>query len=735
MTWAEELAKPGTEKHPLVILRPRKRLTGWTLDSGNVWVAEFELGPINKLYAKSSDAANWTKVSTTPASDKNWWHDEENGLVYVYLASGGSDGPDDPDLVYDGVYGPTVPGLTVEYDIYLSTAPLYGPRDPLDASSTPVEWLAKLIESPKASYGSRQQLFGFNPIEETALRINNQDGWMMEHLYDQSYANCEIRSYVMAGADLERAAELSYVREVFRGYGGAPLNQDGIVSVPSFDFLSLLEKPATPPQRVSTAEFPAVDPEAVRPGREWFIRRVRGMVDNFKPINIDYNATPSTTVNRDFLTHEGTGTKGTYGATVDDANPGNSGTRTYLTTTPKVNVGDAVVIIKGGTARYTSVTAVNRAGMYFDHAAVAGTFAPGDSIIRYFIGWVKVQDSNGKWWNLFASRNFSRINKGTLGNNPDWLGFRLIDDWEADVGFPETFDPAKHEVLCRVYGSEDLDNYADGSTPVGAVTNNGGVASQSISLLHWLLRQAGIPNAMIDQASFSGAVNADSLGIAIPRAREDHIAPTYRELIRLVLVSQIWKLVYTEVSNELLIGLIETGPFAAAADYDTDAKDFRDFSFEHDYSAIYHRFELGYGTKETTRDGDPDIFNTFTNDANHIVLAENHLARDLHGVEETFEEEILQFIEAEAQAIADRYAFALGDRRAFYQYALGTEFLEGANIGASFQVKREQLPGFEYVDGTERERQTMLIEVTKSAQNVNLTLEDQKGIQDNAGDW
>lgn len=725
-----------------MIVRPRARPTGWEAVTANRFRISWSKGPVTRVWAVESDKGNWAKVSALPTSDREWWHDETNGYLYVYLVAPGSngDGPEDPtDVPYMAEYGETVAGLTVEYELYLSTTNLRGPRDPLDTTSDPVDWLGVLEQSPRAAGGSRQQLFGFQPSEESPLAINDQDGWFLPHLYDSSFALAEVRALIMVGTtDLERAAELGYVFENFIGYCGQPARDaDGLVTLPCYDFLAFLDRRANPPQRMSLTEFSLAEPASVVPGREWFIRRVRGMVDGFEPINIDYNATPATNVNRDFLTHEDDGTEGTWGATVDHTGT-NDATHTTLLTTPQCNVGDSIIIQRSGVDKYVYVSAVDRVTKVITHSNISGSASASDQVIRYYIGNVHVQDSDGRWWALFAGRSYSRIDKATLSNNPDWKGFRLIDNWEADIGFPETFDPVKHKVVVRVYGTESLAKYADGTTDVGALVNDGGNAAQSVSILHWLLREAGVPNALIDQTSFAAASTNHALGLAIPRTRSESVAQSWKEYIRLVLVSMMWKLHYVQRSSELKIGLLETGPMGSA-DYEADDFDFRGFEFQHDYSAVYDRVELSYGFKELPMENGFDPFylanGVAVADGTQVASAENQLARDLHLIAETFEEGILQYLLADAQTMAARYAFALGDRRAFYSFLLGPAWLEKVELGTSYNLKRKGMPGFALDPDTYRERQTTVVEVTHGAQGAILTVEDQKGVEDNAGDW
>lgn len=742
MSFQTDLENPAVEKNSLVILKPKYRVTGWTDLGSDLYRASFTLGRVSRVFITTS--LELTADAASPTVDQHYWYDETNNYVYAKLTSG--NGPDDPtDATYTTAYGSTVAGLTVEFEIYTATREFYGPSDPLDASSTAVLWKAVLKQAPRTSYGSRQALFGFNPLNQANVTIENKDGWMLPFLYDCSFSLAAVRCYVVVGVDLEYSASFSKVKEFFRGYLGSPsLSSDNVVSLPCYDFLALLDRPAYPTTRMSTTEFPSADPSSVKPGQEWWIRRVRGMVDNHVPINIDFSDTPSTSNNRDWLTHEAEGTVGAITLAIDDA-AANTTTETFFTTTPKLNPGDAIwfnhQLPSNPTLKYTIVDSVDYVTKKITHSAITRTISAGDGAFRYSVGWVKVQDSDDNWWNLFPQRNFLYMNNATLGNNPEWQGFRLADDWEADIGFPETFDPTKHRILCRVYGTVTLDNYADGSTAVGAVVNEGGIAAQSVSTLHYLLREAGIPNAMIDQTTFAAAATNHELGIAWPRTAAESTVPTYKDLIQLVLQSMLWKLYYLTdaVSREVFIGLVETGPFAGSADYDTDDKDFGQFAFEHDYSALASQVRLDYAAKEEVRDGDNDIFfassAVIVRDGTQVVFAQNQLARDLHERTESFELEILQYITASAQIIADRYAFALGDRRAYYEYTLGPGFLDRANFGASFQVIRKQLPGYELDQDVERERQTNIVEVTKQAHGVTLILEDQKAIQDNLGDW
>lgn len=749
MSFAVNIADEAIQKHALVILKPRARVTGWTqVGSSTVWYADVsDLGPIARVWATSD--LEFEKDEASPTVHGHFWHDQDNDRLYVKLntlsLSGSVYGPDgtgsDPGGFQD-VYGPCSVGMSAEFELYFADDALTGPSDPLDADSPVVDWLPVLERAPVTKLGDRISLYGFSPIQQSSLEIENQDGFLTPLLYAKSFKLAVVRSFILADSDLERGVANGNVQEIFRGYAGRPsMSADGMVSIPCSDPLQILNSEASPAARFSVTEFPLAQPEATVSGSEWFIRRVRGMVENHVPVNVDFSLAETTSNNRKFVTHEGTGTAGNYTATVDFANGGNSGTRTYLTTTPYVNVGDDVVIVKGGVTKYAKVTTISRAAKYFEHSAITGTFGSGDTITRFYIGWVKIKDSDGIWWNLVGGRDYTMIDTATLGNNPDWKGFRLADNFEAALSFPGgVYDPSIHEILCRVYGTDTLDKYPDGTTDVGAVTQYGGVASQAVSILYWMLIEAGIPEDFIDQASFVAA-SSHSLGIAIPQTVSATSADPWRNYINLVLQSMIWKLDLRNASGALKVGITATAPFTTA-DFDADDQELRNFSFEIEDEDIYNRVQLIYAPRETTRPSDSNIYYGDSEapqqaDTTLTVAKTNHLARDHHLTVQTFSLEggILQYVASEAQKIADRYSYALGDRRAFYSADLGAEFVASGNLGSSWNISRKQLPGYAFDPDTDRTRQTALIEVQKSSQGVTLVLEDQKGIQDNSGNW
>lgn len=686
------------------VIKPRKRLTGWTNVSGSIWSSPFSSARVTLVY--SARNAPLDLATSSALSDGDWYFD--GSTVYVLSIS-------DPDAF-------SFPGFTIEFDLYFSDQDYTAPSDPLDTGSKVVDWNGSLISTPNVVNGSSETLYGFTPLVTGSIVIANQDGYMNEFLHDCSFNFSLCKAWING-------------TQVFLGYTkGVSLDTDGTLTLSCTDYNYFFDRNinldvASPTfSYYNTIEHPNLQPEAhvgLAGENPWYKRRVFGMVDGHVCVNIDYNATASTTVNRDWaaMFYDGD----TVGTIVQDLDhlAANTTTRTYFEQTPQVNAGDWVVLNNNGTLYYTEVNAVNRALKYIDHDALgARTFIAADTCTRYFIGRVIVEDSDGQSWWLRPGIDYTVFTDGTN----KVAGFIMADNWEAALGFTETpFDPAQHKLFVRVYGAKDLDQYAD-STDVGALASQGGVASQAVSLLYKTIIEAGFPASDIDKSSFED-VGADShsLGYAIPPAAADVSGGTYKEKIDAILSSMLWTLSFVNVGGEMKLGLGAYRPFVSAGDYEADEEEHSNFSFEINYSDVYSNFEVNYFLKESNIELDET--------QNKRLFVTSPVGADLNFASNLYTRDTLHFDSAEAGEFGLRLAYTLGERRGIYKLFLGVDYLNSTNLGTSYNISREQMPGFSFVIGTEQTRQLSVIEVQKDSLGVNISLDDQKGIQDNAGDW
>lgn len=685
------------------IIWPRKRLTEFTNVSGSIWSTPFSSAKISAVYDDYN--TKLSEASSAALSDGNWYHD---GETFYFL--NGTD-PDSFDF----------PGVTVEFPLYFSNVDVTTYSNPLDSSSEIVDWNGVLVDIPSVQNGFRETLLGVSPLLLGTIRVLNGDRYLNEFLHDCSFNRAICKAW-------------NGSRQVFLGYTkGFSIDENEIISFKTTDFFGFFDRKYdlnfSGTDYFGLSEFPNLEPEAWAPGViPWKKRLVFGMVDGHRAVNIDYNATPAVTNNRDWVTQRYI-SGNSMGDTLEDLDhtASNTTTRTYFENTPLVNVGDWVILTHNGTDYITEVEVVNRSLKYIEHEPLVGrTFTANDLCARKFVARVVIQDENGSLWFLEPGVHYDTFLDGTK----HVAGFTLADDFETALGFtPGTFDPDSHTLLVRVYGDKDLDQYSD-STDVGEIVDNGGNRAQAIQHLFRTIKDAGFPISDIDKTTFADVGgDSHSFGYAIPAAYNDSETQTYRAIIEQICADMLWSLGFQEDSsdNSLKLGLFAYRPFESAGDYDVDDQEFRNVNFSVDYDDVYSDFELLYFTREVQID--------VSDYHSAIVSAVSLPAYNLHFENKKFAKTSMHYDSVESQEHVDRLSYALGERRGLYNLILGSEYLNYVNLGVSYNILRESLPGFTYTPNTEQTRQTRLIEVNKSTESVLVTLDDQKGIQDNSGVW
>lgn len=718
--FAGNIQDPKIEKHTLLVLSPRMRVTGWTNHSGSVYKTTFNYGYVTRVWDSAGAKALPVDSIANVTSEGVFFFDTSDNTLYVFNQDQFTS-PLDPD-------SNTYPGLTVEFELAISDQTFIGPRDPLDASSTKVTWRGALKSSPLAQIGSSDNAYGFLPMNSASLEIKNSDGWMNPILYAASFYRCPIKAYVLANPNLYDGIVFSEVKQIFSGYGGGMNSRWPNVTVQCVDAVSFFDKKVT--MRLVqglVGTYADLDPAAVVSGAPWFIPRLWGIVEQHKPINLDYDATPAVDTNRIWLTHQKdtgpntTGTDGTLTYTVDHL-AANTATRTYFTTAPKVRVGDSMVIQRSATDRYVIVTAVG--ANYVDHDVLAGSAASGDTATRYFVSLVTLEDPDGNRYPLKSGRDYSIL----VDNTNNIRGFTLIDNLEAAYTLPSTFDPSTWRIYCTVYGRIGGDSYGDASA-VGSVVDKGGVTARAINVIFHLLQDAGydVLNELCDSQFQAVEDDSYAVGLVIPSTRETTEPPYYREVLNKLLASNMYRMAMAQENSEIKLGITQVGPFPGSADYSANEQNHRDLSFSHDYAKTVSRVIIVYRKHE--------VLSVLDDAQDSREIVDNSVALDLHLIEDIFSLETLLVDPDEAEELAQRYAYLLGDRRGFWTADLELPYVDKSNLGATYDLSRQHLPGAAYTEGTENTKQLIVAEVNKSSRGVTITFEDQKGVQDNSGSW
>ncbi len=721
MSFNSDIANSSVEKISLVKVAPRIRLTGWTLVSGTVYSQISANGRPKRMWAYASVGGPYLdppELEIYPAPDLasiasyGYFYDESINTLYINWLRGGT--PDAPP-------GGPQPGVTASFEIFISSSNQYGLSDPFDPASDVVEWEGKLLEAPFPTSGSRDSLFGFLPISNSTIRVVN-DGWISPPL-DRVWYNCDVSVYILTGRTMQEAIDSGGIRQVFIGFVSSISQEGGILSINCADYLSKLNNTVVQPQATyNSADFPSGEQGIFN---TLPVREIYGMVDSFRPVNLAVDG-PSTVTNR----HWGVSASGPYFVeyTVDHTQA-NTATETYTIERPQYNPGDTIAFLDNPDA-FALVTAVNHAAKRIFHSPVTRTVAPGDRITRAHIANVSIVDRAGVQFFLKFGESYDLFN--SFGTN----GFRLKDDFEAIAGLAVSpFDPTQDRIVCRVYGSGAPEFYSD-SSEVLSTSDKGGVWSRSAILVYRLLREAGIPTDLIDKDSWELAgADSSAMGFVVPESyTTDTETRTYIDIIADILAGSLLNVnLINAADGSVKIGLSKIQPIAGPSDFVVSNEDFSQFSFEEDNGDVYSDVRVDFHKPDfDTNPGNYNIDAHLQADfaTNHVESTEN-----MYQKTKQYRLNTLHTDQSEGIIFARRISYILSQRRRLISLVLPQKFVGESLLGKTFTIQRDLLPGFPYVYGSLNEIKAVVVEVEKTIETVTLTLDDQKGVQDNSGSW
>jgi len=714
MTYASEILKESVASNYLVVIVPRRKLSsgGWIISGSNVY-QPFTLGDIKKFELDGSELTEASSVADI-GTGGDWFYDVDEQRIYC-----------------DSSLNPNNFTSVVFYQIYLSTFDAYWYSDPLDTSTRTVYYEPLVTTSPEIISSSTDDLFGFLPTFSSRLQISNATSFLTEHVYASSFNLCEIKIY-------HYLSELTVANTklVLDGFTSNVNYSDRSIAIEVFDNNAIFNREFRQPggrQFFATSWAPNVDPTFI--GRP--VRKVFGRVDNFIPVAIDFDDNaPSTTNNRDYVVMDLRDNIISIFPEVP-ASPTSTATRTYLDSVEGLNVGDNVWIDKAaGVNEYKVITAVvetTAPAGYIEHSAMAtGAASAGDNVRRGFIGQVWIYRSG------FSPLQLNYIEDYTIltGSPTDVAGFRLVDNFESSYsGAGEMFEAIAGNpttlvtsdlIYCRVYGP-----YATASDTISGVAGSTSVPlSNSLEIIHTLLKNyLAIDANKIDTTSLAALLAAgkgsEDLGFAIP-AENGSDFPSYKDIFIEIAESVLVKFF---VNDDIKYSIAATSSLNSTPDKTIEDDEIlaRTFEYSFDYKDIISDVKVGYNRKEVST----KFQQVLTSD---VVSASSDDAKFLHKVEsqKTFNSILSE--QSAAQTLADRIATILGERRGRIFFSTKNRFFDTI-INDTHQVSRDRLPGFAFVDGTNRNVSGSVQSVRRSLTKVDIELDDQKGIQDNPSEW
>lgn len=692
MAYADLLEKEGIVSEFLAVLRPRRRITSWTHLGGFVYQASFDYGYISS-FEVNGDALTSIASGTPNAGE----------YVFDYSAqtiTARSANSDNLNTAFSVAF----------YEIYAGTSDAHYYRDPMDTTTTQVYFDPLIVSSPQMKASSSDTFFGFLPSQSSRIQLSNAEHVFEKHIYDSSFNIAEIDIYHWL-----ESLEDGNVKHIFSGLMSNVSTDENQVTIELFDKLDAFnnEWRNEDDSFFDTANFPNVDSQFI--GRP--IRYVYGVVDGFIPVNIDYqNTSPTTSDNRDWVV---IGEQSNLANISTTAGGGvHTNTRTFVTDTTGFRIGDA--IWKDATAgaasdRYGYVTALG--ANYIDHTTFSLASADTDVIKRGFVGNVIIHQNEVKYKAMYG-RDFTTT---TFAGGT--AGFSFTTNLEANLGM-STLNPSDR-VFCRVYGK--INDVTLSGNPLGTNDTESGNLTHPVVILCDILKKFGISESELDVSEFVSqeASLTDAIGIAIPQESFSTF-PSYKEIFISILKTALLSL-FRDGDNLWTIRHLDPLSTASKTLDDSDILG-SSYTYNFDYKDVYSDIIVEYAAREQAEEVGLDQ-QTISQ-----AFASSDTAKYVHKVyrQKTFDS--LHFKSADAETLADRLSFIFGDRQGELKISGKNKIFDSLLVD-TMEIDRTRLPGYEYDADTTRSRNFAVTDIERSLRRVNLTLNDQKGINENSGSW
>lgn len=689
MAYSDLLENEGISSQFLVVMKPRRIEDSFILVSGSVYKKTFTRGHVVSV---AQNGSALTEAASTTLSAGEFFWDFDNSELYVRMSDSSN---------------PSTKTVVVTFELYFGTFDAHWYRDPLDDTTRVVYFEPLVKKSPILKSSVSDTVFGYMPVTTSQLVLSNASHFLESNLYDTSFNASEVKIYHYLGD-----VSLDSVKLVYVGVCGSYSYNNSETSFKLEDRHAVLENEYRHENGASffaKTSFPGLDPNyQARP-----IRAVFGVVEGFVPVNIDYvQDSPTTSDNRDWVCINGQSNLGNIVTTVS-ASPSSTTTRTYVASVSGFMVGDRIWL-DSGSPEYGEVTDVG--ANYIDHTSFGSAAVSGDSLKRGFVGSVDVL-SQGVRYKCFYGRDY------TLQSFADnTSGFSFTTTLEANISLPATITTSD-KVVAKIYGPKV---YGTLPTPSANDSTTGNM-SLGIDLLYKMVERAIGPGTNLDISTFASAKldNTHHVGFSIPSTANENF-PLYKDLI-VKLCQTLLARVFVNNNNNWVVSLL--APLGAFDKTTDDTEILVDsFSYGFEYSDLISTSIVEYQPKEadpSAKDGAGTVA---------TVISESNRTKWLHKKTKQATTNSLHILEAEAQILADRLLYYFGERGAKIELDLKNRFFD-LTLGQVLRVSRTRMPGFDYDSELERTRDFVVVETNKGLNKIQVTLDDQKGIEDNEGLW
>ena len=720
MTWSTENAKDVVEKNMFIVMRPRRRATSWTLSSGSVYYNDFSYGYVTSV---SVNGTALTLDTSSSCAAGKYYFDSTLNRLYVRksdsTAIAGSD------------------WVVVVFELYISTKATSWYRNPTDNTSLEVYWHGIITDTPTITRSISDNIFGYSPVQNTSVSCFYEKEYLQEIIYDSSFSLAEVVIYHNAGS-----LSTGNIQKIFTGVLGDYRFDDNKIDFQildkSYRLDTLLDNSASDSYHSILGASPNTDP-TFSGGP---IRTIYGMKSGVRPIDIDYYAAADVSVNRKW-------------SMMTDAWGTNilSPTVTATTTTTKtVSVADAIKMKRAYDAGFQYI--VSGAGW---EPALISSINTGTGVITHSVcgaadSTFYLRPITQRLTSLFSAHLILLQNgysivyapTGAAGPNviftdgTDHLYFTIRDETTVSSIVITTINPADGDyfVMDKVLGA-DIAPTISGSTF--------GHSWNPVTILyHFIKDRLGFAESEIDTAQFSSlASSVDWLcgfNTIEDENQEDH--PTYLDVITKLCTTA---LVYSYIDEDGRFTIKAAGPAAVTPDLSITDADIIQVDYDFSYSDVSSVRVLGQKIEHYlvggAADDAPDNGYPYEEAKNQYEIDETvqmNVQNYLHQIDR--ERQIDTYFISHSQSgltasqYATRIAEFLGERKGRVTCYVKAG-AHGLDIGDTVQITRTRQPGYAYDGQTEQSRKYIIAEITKELGGVKIVLDDQKGIEDNTGDW
>ena len=679
---------------PKLICRSQQGVT-WAVHSGNIWVTDW---PYGYIYTDFSPYGSGGLVSSVGDLSTNgeYFYDHSQKKVYIYDSF-------NPNSVSIWVFA---------FELYFCTTEIYAPRIPNGAvsdSNPPVYWNPWIVKPPVVSQGSSDAMFGFIPAEASSIEIQCADGEILSILKNAVFNKAKCRIFQSLGDPNDS----SNIQGVTLAFVSSYKLDGGAVSFSVESSFSILDENYEL-TRFSKSTFPNLDPRAEDEG--WFIRKVYGHRRGFLPVNIDYNATPTTSSNRQWVVSGEQANKATYTWDIIGAGTDTDTTEIDLTDNGGnlISVGDFVRLTDVN--QTVEVISFSGAGdSKIEHAAVGARGA--GTVVRPFLSQVVIIDRNGlthklKYIDHWTESNFAG----------DTKGFTLVNNFEASIaGFPSPFDPSVDQLYVNVYGEVDVPFLSIEAQDLVSVGRYGGTLDHPVGIIYDILVANAEPRNgfSLDQAGFIEAVNevgtTAKVGFSIPDGIADP-EPTVRSIIERVCESWFLRLHDSVYINNAAVRVSEFDTVQATPpDFELDDSEISGVEFEFDSKDFYSSFQVNFNQTELF-----EAANSFQFSKRIASVSDG--VKNAYGLFRKFIADTVLVDSADGQTIVNKFRTILGAQR-FKVSFFAPYRLYSAKIGDVVQITREKIPGVAFQDGVTQTVKGSIISMQRSSGGVAITIE------------